>query len=270
MYRMIKESNCIDACGVKIYGGVSIENNSAIFNFEEDSDNDIIKLCENSPITETLSCIPHIFGFSYTDIANRSQKEVFRKILKSVPTKYMDDVYDFVEAGMFNLDRLFPIENFSAIVNVESTNKSSISCIDLMKLQLEEFSGLSNTSFSLIKRICNEVKFDERMAYNALKKLNYSEERISKTIKIAKAKLESDGLFSMKRFLPPEIRKSFFDYLKFPDKITEDKYRSLQGVEVLIYDDLYTSGATLLEMSKYLHKINPNNRITAFALVKQH
>lgn len=77
-------------------------------------------------------------------------------------------------------------------------------------------------------------------------------------------------LFEMKRFLPASIRKYFTNFLKFSTEEEAKAYKALQGVNVLIYDDLLTRGATLLEAKRCLTAINPSNTLTCYVLIKQH
>lgn len=80
---------------------------------------------------------------------------------------------------------------------------------------------------------------------------------------------QSDEFFEIKNFLPREIRAGFLNFLKFSNNDEQRVYQSLQGVNVLIYYDLYTSGTTIAEMLRILNSVNPNNNLIAFILIKQ-
>jgi hypoxanthine phosphoribosyltransferase len=58
--------------------------------------------------------------------------------------------------------------------------------------------------------------------------------------------------------------------VKFKNEFDEQLYKNLEnGTDVLICDDFATSGSTLREMRDFLMSVNPNNNITAFALINQ-
>ena len=84
-----------------------------------------------------------------------------------------------------------------------------------------------------------------------------------------KASADAKEVFKIKNYVPREIRTGFSEFLKFGNKEEANLYNSLQGKNVLIYDDFYTSGTTVGEVARLLKSIHEKNTLTIFTLVKQ-
>lgn len=66
----------------------------------------------------------------------------------------------------------------------------------------------------------------------------------------------------------PAARGTFINPLHFEDEASRAISQALQGSNVLAFDDVLTSRATLDELSRCLHKINPSIKLTCLFLFK--
>ena len=140
---------------------------------------------------------------------------------------------------------------------------------------LDNVNGLI-TDIQLVKEMYANVQFDVNEVRAALQNSTYRRyrpreiEQIIKETQDLMERFKSEGkLFKMKLHSPREVRSGFSNFLKFANEEERMTYEDLQGVEVLIYDDLYTSGATVREIIRLLRSINENNTLTVFVLIKQ-
>ena len=240
------------------------------FNWNKDVENrELIWLKRDSYGYITKEDVIVIYGYSYADSNYPKDKlREFRDFIKH-PNYNTDDVEKFVSRGIENFCRVSDIDNYDIIVGVPSKQKPSI--LDEIKVQLMDMCN-SYMSFGLIKEMYKNVTFDSNKAKSILKSCHYNGD-IDDTVEFVAAKFndlkKTNQLFAMKRFMPRQIRDAFSGFLKFGSEDEKIAYENLQGVNVLMYDDLCTSGATLKEMARYLRSINPTNTLTAFVLIKQ-
>ena len=261
-----------------IYAGITVNNNEINFNWDSDSaSNDLIHLNEDSSGSYDEDGVHYFYAYSFVEGCNAREKKIVRNYLKCKTDPsliYSENLEDFVDQGVLQLDHFCNLNKFVATVYLESTS-SDYSLVDLMGSYIFEYTQPHNTQidFKLLKKIYSEVRFDSTAAYNALIAAGYSDSDAKHEIQFTEKKFaelkQSNELFQMKRFIPKEIRTAFLDFLKFKSPKDEKLYRLLQGVDVLIYDDFLTSGATIREVIRYLRSINPNNTLTVFVLVKQ-
>lgn len=260
-----------------IYGGVSVDSDTVMFNWQKDNqETDIITLTDVCSGQYDDDNVRYVYAYSYTPDATKSDKSFFRDYIKGkiTPDVWCDeDVEKFVDNGVLKLDSYFDLEQFGAIINIKPTSTPSI--MDVLRQTIMNYASGVLNSFDLVKQAYQHVEFDEDKAREALKATGkYSESKIEDEISFTKNKFETlkkkNELFQIKRFIPAEIRAGFLNYLKFKTDEERDVYAALQGVDVLIYDDFITSGSTVKEVIRYLRAINDKNTLTVFVLVKQH
>lgn len=251
--------------------GVFVDKDNIVrFNWTKDKlSRDLILLHSDNYGYLTEDGVMIIYGYSY-DGRNYPYDKVkaFRDYIKH-PSYDTDDVERFVSQGIANFCKITDAENYKVVIGIPSEKKPSI--LDEIKMHLMDICD-KYVGYDLVKETYEHVKFDELKARKVLEESNYHRD-IDDTIEFTLTKFEelkkTGQLFEMKRFLPKEIRVAFSDFLKFKNEDERKIYATLQGVNVLMYDDLYTSGATLKEMARYLRSINPTNTLTAFILIKQ-
>lgn len=254
-----------------IYAGVSITNTKVIFNWTSDNANtDILKLAKPNYGEVLINDIPVIYGYEFTPRASSSDKKVFRDYIKS-NALISENVQQLVELGILHLDYMFSLSNLGYAVHPQS--RTGYDLVTLMGNWIMEYSDATMSDFELIKEAYQNVTFDAAKAKAALRKRNIPEREIDNIISDVTRRFnalkQTDKLFEIKMFLPREIRSGFLNYFKFATDDERIAYEALQGVDVLVYDDLATSGATLKEINRYLTAINPNNTLHSFVLLHQ-
>jgi len=256
----------------RIYGGIAIQDTGPEFNFNIDNiSSDVIYLQKDVSGTFNEDGVEYVYAYEYNPNSSQADRKLVRTFLKNV-TEDDEDIYEFVENGVFMLDKYHRLEEFGAIVTTYSTNRPSLT--EVMHDYFAQYCTHNFISFKLLKKAYKDVQFDQAKAKDALIAEGRTEIEANREVKRAAKKFEklkeTDELFEMKKFLPRAIRSSFSNFLKFRSEEEKEIYLSLQGVNVLIYDDFLTSGATVKEIIRYLKSFNENNTLTVFVLVKQH
>lgn len=229
---------------------------------------DIVLFNTNTSGQLSIDGVRVIYGYQYNPVADRPKLAQFRKMIKHPSA--VDNIEEFVEAGVLHIDEYIPLDSFEVVVRIKLSYRPSI--LDTIYSCLLEHVSKQSMSYELIKATYQDVEFDEEKARQALLEAEYSEDDVDELIDSLLVTFDelksSDRLFEMKRFLPRAIRTGFTNFLKFATDAERQAYERLQGVDVLIYDDLLTSGSTIREMARYLRSINPSNTLTAFVLIQ--
>lgn len=258
----------------QIYCGVTIKDGLPVFNFQKDTNKDVISLKADCSGEYDSDNVTYVYAYEYNTRARAQDKEAFRNYLKGkiVPDVwYKEDVEDFVWNGVLKFDTYVDIKTIDVLVEVQPTKSPALT--DLIKFYFEDVVNSGVVYFSLIKKAYADVEFDRWKAYNALIAAGYNDAEATGHVEFTERKFaqlkETGELFQIKRFIPSVIREGFLNYLKFKTKEEKKLYESLQGVNVLIYDDFITSGSTVKEVVRYLRAIHDKNNLFVFILVKQ-
>lgn len=230
---------------------------------------DLILFNQNNSGKLWVGDVPVIYAYQYNPDCENKDYVKFRKLIKH--PQNVENLDDFVERGVLYMDRFAPLDGFDTIIRIRPTSKPSI--LDNILVCLLEHVSPHSISLELIKQTYDHVSFNADQAIQDMIAAGFDEEyaydRVGEMNQLFEKLKGSGKLFQMKNFTPRPIRANFSNYLKFETEKEARVYKDLQGANVLIYDDLLTSGATLKEASKYLTAINPMNSLTCFVLIQQ-
>lgn len=173
----------------------------------------IIHLNKDPIVISEENDVEFVYAYDYDSIVSQEEREKAQNFLENIDDT-LDEVADFVEDGVFALDKYRRLNEFGAVI----------------------------VTYSLGLPLLTELIHDYCAGYCTHNFISFD------TFKKVYEKLQN-------RFeLDPEEKQI---------------YLSLQGVNVLIFDDFLTSGVTVKEIIRYLKSFNENNTLTVFVLVKQ-
>lgn len=263
-----------------IYAGATVDKYGyIIFNWKKDSKKDIIALTTTSSGEYTQDGVRYVYGFTYRSGVSGRSKKLFRNYIKQLGADFSllnpdpdQDVQEFIERAVYQFDAVYDINSFGATVRVESNHKNNI--VGVMSGIISDICENSKQiTFTMIKQMYKNVEFDSEKAYQLLldagKTSQEAHAAVKDVVNMFEDLKQSGQLFEMKRFTPRELRGGFKNFLKFKTLEQKHTYELLQGVDVRIYDDFLTSGATVQEIVRYLRSIHDKNRLTVFVLIKQ-
>lgn len=259
-----------------ILAGVSLTQGKLKFDWKsDDSEDDIVLLKENVSGEFNEDGVQYVYAYQYNPASSQRERSIFRNYLKNAPSsedKHSENFENFIRHGVEQLDSYKPFKDFKVTITTHSSHKPSLTD-EMLTYFMEYLDKNKWVPFELLKETYDHVTFDAKGAYQALIDAGYGKFEANQAIQKCKSKFESlkeaKEIFQMKRFLPREIRSGFHDFLKFKNDEERKTYESLQGVDVLIYDDFLTSGSTVKEIIRYLRSFHDKNTLTVFVLVKQ-
>ena len=258
------------------------ESGHYVFDYDFDFDTDIIRLCTDTSGIKQTDTLTYYYGFEFNPKSTDKQQKDFRNALKhkigNDSVFYGEEATRFVEDGIYALDEMKRLDDFSVVISTASTygekTLSGLMCQiiwDLCSVDTNVY------NMQLIKKFCTDVTFDENRAREALlktKRYGKRQNMIDEVILSLKNQFEEakreGGLFKIKRYKPVAGRYGFIDFLLFGNPQDQETYERLkEGTEVLICDDFITSGSTIAEIIRFLNAVNPNNKISVFVLINQ-
>ena len=258
------------------------DNGHYIFDNDLDFDTDIIYLNKDLSGMKTTNNLTYYYAYTFNPKTSGKLQKQFRTDLKHSFTDpnvfYGDEAFEFVENGILHLDSMKKLNSFDAVITTANYyGEHTLAGKMAMFIWDEVPDTTSCGNIQLIKKMTQEVTFDENRAREALAKTNkysteYDREQAIEELKnqfeIAKKK---DEIFTMKHYQPVHGRAGFIDFLKFPTPKHQAFYEALKnGTEVLICDDFMTSGSTIKEIIRFLNSINANTNISVFVLIDQY
>lgn len=254
---------------VYVHGGVRPDDGDYIFDYTYNLPEDIIEI--RSPQLYKSSIRNHIywFGYMFKDHVSSKQRTEFIHYIKGLGDKKISDLdlTQFIELplgeldkriGMYDLDCfVYPVSERSKIVSKMISVIGDYTSRDMKKV-----------SFELVKKAPTEIGFDwdlletdtidDLNKYNQMKK--YAEEHIIPAIR------ELD-YFSLAKNVKPKYRRYIQNYLDFSNPEELEGFSKMQGSNILVVDDINTSGSTLNEILRILNKVNKNCNIFVYTLI---
>lgn len=239
------------------------------FDFTLDLPDDIIDIVPPKLYKSSVRNHVYWFGYLFKDTVSSKQRSDFLHAIKEpgnskianshlrqfieLPLGELDDQF-----GMYNIDCLvYPISNRSKLVNKIVSIINSYTSHDKHV-----------ASYPLVKSIPTEIGFDwesfdsdnkyDLNKYNQMRK--YVETNLLPAIR------ELD-YFSLAENVKPKYRKYIKNYLGFLSQDDLSSYAKAQGQNILVVDDINTSGSTIDEILKILDTINRDANIFVFTLI---
>lgn len=255
----------------RIIAGVRPKSDRFEFDYTLDLDDDIIKL--SGPIlyrTEFMNKT-YRFGYKFTDTSSSKDRSEFIHFIKGLtkPKISNHELTQFIERPLGELDKELGMSHIDCIIHPTSNRSDLVSemirCVNDYMLR-----GIHRCKYdvvSIYKNAPSDIEFDWELfdsenepgtyKYNQMK--DYVEE-------VLMPKIKSLDYFSTAQSVKPKYRRYITNYLA----ISEDdakKIQSFQGSNILIIDDINTSGSTLHEIVRTVNRFNRNSNIFIYTLI---
>ncbi|MBR4340617.1 MAG: hypothetical protein IKP89_08405 [Bacteroidales bacterium] len=245
-----------------------------IFDFEHDGKSDIIGLTGTGYQVEAFG---HCFyyGYEFTPQVERPLRSAFINYLKfSGSIQENSDISQFIQKAIDHLSHKVNLYDYDLVVMPESSSPVN----QYMLRYIYRFAQPMLRRMELVKALPASISFDmdayEQQYLNDVLengRARYTEqqkEEVRQTVRQMLDLIHKKDYFTIAK----DVRKSRFwpymmRFLKFATKEDEELCAHIRNQNVLVIDDVTTSGATLNEILRTLRILNEDNAIAIFSLI---
>lgn len=242
--------------------------------FEHDGVNDIVSLTGHGYQVEAFGkCF--YYGYEFSDQVEGAVRSAFIKYVKFTQNLQSNtDLTQFIKKAVDNLSHQINLYDYDLVVMPESSSRVNQYMLRYiyrfaqpMLQEMELLKALpSNISFDMNayeKQYLNDVLENGRPRYTETQK-----EEVRKTIERMLDLIHQKDYFTIAK----DVKKSRFrpymtNFLQFATPEDEQLCASIRQQNILVVDDVTTSGSTLNEILRTLRILNEDNTITIFSLI---
>lgn len=245
-----------------------------VFDFEHDGNDDIISLTGSGYQVEAFGkCF--YYGYEFSDQIDGATRSAFIKHVKfSEPLQDNPDLTSFIKKAIDNLSHQINLYDYNLVVMPESSSRVN----QYMLRYIYRFAQPTLRKMELVKNLPANISFDmdayeEQYLNDVLEngRPRYTKEQKEEAKQSINQMLE---LIHKKDYftIAKDVKKSRFrpymmQFLKFNSKADEELCTTIRKQNILIIDDIATSGSTLGEILRTLRILNEDNNITIFSLI---
>lgn len=243
------------------------------FNFEHDGENDVIELCKDVYKSEIFGKTFY-YGYKFSESADKIIRGKFIDTLKFHCDKLnKDNVHKFIRKSVGGLDNLVNLAKYEAIVYPQSISWLTKEIM----WHIQKYSKAKILKTELIKSLPVNITFNydafiDYMANATMDngKPRFNESAMMQTLSSIESmmnKIHNLDYFSLAKNVKQKYRPYIDNYYQFENADKREAYKRLNNTNVLVIDDITTSGSTMNLLLKTLRTINDNNYITIFSLL---
>ena len=251
-----------------------IEKQRFVFDFEHDGVGDIVSLTGDGFQVEAFGkCF--YYGYEFGDEVDGSVRSAFIRYVKFSERLQEDpDLTQFIQKAVNDLNRRINLYDYDLVVMPESSSRVN----QYMLRYIYRFAQPTLRKMELIKNLPSNISFDmdafnEAYLDDVLEngRPRYTEpqkQEVRDSIQQMLDLIHQKDYFTIAR----DVKKSRFrpymmQFLRFASKADEELCQTIRQQNVLVIDDVTTSGSTLGEILRTLRILNEDNRITIFSLI---
>ena len=245
-----------------------------VFDFEHDGAEDIVSLTGSGYQVEAFGkCF--YYGYEFSDQVDGPVRSAFIKYVKfTEDLQENPDLTHFIKKAIDNLDKQINLYDYDLVVMPESSSKVN----QYMLRYIYRFAQPTLRKMELVKSLPASISFDmdayEQSYLNDV--LENGRPRYTQAQKEEAKKSINDmlDLIHQKDYftIAKDVKKSRFrpymmNFLRYATNEDEELCSKIRHQNVLVIDDVTTSGSTLNEVLRTLRILNEDNEITIFSLV---
>ena len=256
--------------------GVTFDDNEQkfVFDFEHDGKGDIVSLTGEGYQVEAFGkCF--YYGYEFSDQVDSAVRSAFIKRVKFSGDLQNDtDLTHFIKKAVDNLDKKINLYDYDLVVMPESSSKVN----QYMLRYIYRFAQPMLREIELIKALPASISFDmdafEKQYLNDVlengrpRYTQAQKDEVKQSINNMLDLIHQKDYFTIAK----DVKKSRFrpymmQFLKFANKADEELCATIRKQNILIVDDVTTSGSTLNEILRTLRILNEDNDIRIFSLI---
>lgn len=252
-----------------------IENQHFVFDFKHDGKEDIISLTgKGYEVTAFGKCFH--YGYEFGDSIDGNVRTAFIKHLKfpGKPLRECPDLTHFIQRAIDGLHKKVNLYNYDLVVIPESSSEVN----DYMERYIYRFAQPMLRTMELVKNLPKNIAFDmdaysraylDKMLENGRPRYTEAQkEQVRQSIQEMLELIHKKDYFTIaKDVKKAKWRPYITQFLRFASDSDRELCERIYNQNVLVIDDITTSGSTLNEVMRSLRVLNENNNITIFSLI---
>lgn len=245
-----------------------------VFDFEHDGSEDIVSLTGSGYQVEAFGrCF--YYGYEFAEQVDGATRTAFIKHVKfSEPINDNPDLSKFIRNAVDNLSHQINLYDYNLVVMPESTSKVN----QYMLRYIYRFAQPTLRKMELVKTLPANISFDmdafeQQYLDDVLEngRARYTEaqkKEVRQSISQMLDLIHKKDYFTIAK----DVKKSRFrpymmQFLKFANEADKELCSCIRKQNVLIIDDVATSGSTINEILRTLRILNEDNDIAIFSLI---
>ena len=245
-----------------------------VFDFEHDGRDDIVSLRGSGYQIEAFGkCF--YYGYEFSDQVDGAVRSAFIKYVKfSEPLQEYPELTTFIKKAVDNLSHQVNLYDYNLVVMPESSSRVN----QYMLRYIYRFAQPMLHSMELVKALPASISFDmnayEKQYLNDVlengrpRYTDAQKSEVKESIGQMLELIHQKDYFTIARDVKKNrMRPYMMHFLRFANKEDEELCRGIRKQNVLIVDDVATSGSTLNEILRVLRILNEDNKITIFSLI---
>lgn len=251
-----------------------IQTNGFVFDFLHDGQDDVIRLTGSGYQVEAFGqCF--YYGYEFADDVDGNVRTSFIRHLK-FPKSLRDepDLTQFIQKAVNNLHKKINLYNYDLVITPESSSEVN----NYIVRYIYRFAQPMMRRLQLVKALPENVSFDmsgysEHYLDDVLEngRPRYTEQQKQQVRQSIQEMLDlihkKDYFTIAKDVRKAKLRPYITGFLKFASEEDENLCTAIRKQNILVVDDIATSGSTLNEVMRSLRILNEDNKITLFSLL---
>jgi hypothetical protein len=256
--------------------GVTFDNSEErfVFDFEHDGTDDIVSLTGEGYQVEAFGkCF--YYGYEFSDQVDGNVRSAFIKHVKFTDDLQNNpDLTQFIKKAIDQLNRRINLYDYNLVVMPESSSRVN----QYMLRYIYRFAQPLLRKMELVKSLPASISFDmdayEQSYLNDVlengrpRYTQTQKEEVKQSIGKMLDLIHQKDYFTIAR----DVRKSRFrpymmNFLRFASEQDKELCATIRNQNILVIDDVTTSGSTLNEILRVLRILNEDNKVSIFSLI---
>ncbi len=256
--------------------GVTFDINTQrfVFDFQHDGSEDIVSLTGNGYQVEAFGrCF--YYGYEFGENISGNVRGAFIKFVKFTENLQQNpDLTNFIKKAVDNLHHKINLYDYNLVVMPQSSSRVN----QYMLRYIYRFAQPTLRKMELVKSLPASISFDmdsyEEQYLDDVLENGRPRYTSAQKEKAKQSIYEMIDLIHHKDYftIAKDVKKSRFrpyimDFLQFANDKDKELCSKIRNQNVLVIDDVTTSGSTLNEILRTLRILNEDNEITIFSLI---
>lgn len=261
---------------IKAIMGVTFDNKEHrfVFDFEHDGIDDVVSLTGDGYQVEAFGrCF--YYGYEFSEQVDGSVRSAFIKHVKFTDDlQNSTDLTTFIKKAIDQLNRRINLYDYNLVVMPESSSRVN----QYMLRYIYRFAQPMLRKMELVKSLPSTISFDmdafqqsylDDVLENGRPRYTQAQkDEVKQSIAKMLDLIHQKDYFTIAR----DVKKSRFrpymmNFLRFATEQDKELCAAIRKQNILVMDDVTTSGSTLNEVLRTLRILNDDNEITIFSLI---